>query len=128
MRTGTLGFTLVADCPECESGQLRVRTRRADGEPFLSCSRFPVCRCAMPYVEGLAEIEDELDSLRAEVIRLRGQASAPPPTFSESAATEKLRALLVRFHPDKRGVTVPTIEVAQAVGEIFNLVRKGGPR
>lgn len=127
MRAGTLGFTLVADCPECEGGQLRVRTRRSDGEPFISCSRFPLCRCAMPYVEGLDEIRGELEQLRGELRWLRTQRPAPQQALPEAAA-ERLRALLVRFHPDKRGVTVPTIEVAQAVGEIFNLVRKVGPR
>jgi hypothetical protein len=127
MRVGTLGFTLVADCPDCDSGQLRVRTRRSDGEPFLSCSRFPLCRCAMPYVAGLAEIQAELDGLRIEVRLLRSRSYAPPHALPEEAA-DKLRDLLVRFHPDKRGATVATLEVAQAVGEIFNLVRRGPPR
>lgn len=125
MRSGTLGFTLVADCPECGRGQLRVRTRRSDGEPFLSCSRFPQCRCAMAYVDGLAEVYAELFALRLEVRPLQAQDIAAPVGGHEAALA--IRELLVRFHPDRRGATIDTIEVAQHLGAIYNRL-KGAAR
>jgi ssDNA-binding Zn-finger/Zn-ribbon topoisomerase 1 len=125
MRVETIGATLVAECPDC-GGQLRVRTRRSDGEPFLSCSRFPRCRCAMSYVEGLAEVHAELSALRLEVRSLKAREVVPAPPGGEEAI-RTLRDLLVRFHPDKRGATVATLEVAQAVGEAFNRLRRAGP-
>lgn len=124
MRYGTIGFTLVAECPECGLGQLRVRTRRADGKPFLSCDRFPQCRCAMPYARGLEEIHGEMEALRFENRALRAHRGAIPMNGSEAASA--VRDLLVRFHPDRRGATVATLEISQAVGEIYNRLKGGG--
>lgn len=127
MRYAPLGVTLTGTCPRCGEGDLLVRTRRVDGEPFLSCSRFPACRCALPYVDGLAEIRAEIETLRSEVSQLRAHGSVPPAAGPQDPA-RLLREILVRFHPDKRGATVATLEVAQAVGEAFNLLRQARTR
>ncbi|MFO7662193.1 MAG: hypothetical protein R6X18_06315 [Chloroflexota bacterium] len=33
----------VVKCPVCKIGEMAIRIRRADGEPYWSCNRQPAC-------------------------------------------------------------------------------------
>ncbi|MDE2914193.1 MAG: type I DNA topoisomerase [Paracoccaceae bacterium] len=36
-------------CPECNKGELSVRTARQNGTPFIGCSNYPECRFTRPF-------------------------------------------------------------------------------
>lgn len=90
-----LGVRLTGDCPKCGS-EIVVRRRRADGEAFLSCLSYPVCKWGGDYDKALDELSDEMMELRDENRRLR--ASGPKASLG---IDRELRSIIAVAHPDK---------------------------
>lgn len=38
----------VVKCPICKIGEMAIRIRRADGEPYWACNRHPACSHRQP--------------------------------------------------------------------------------
>lgn len=95
---------LSGDCPKCGAALVR-RTRRRDGNPFLSCSGYPACSFAEDYDPHLNEIADELEQLKARVRVLERQArgQSAPRTSSASGIdiSRALRDVIAAAHPDR---------------------------
>jgi ssDNA-binding Zn-finger/Zn-ribbon topoisomerase 1 len=66
---------LSGNCPRC--GELLVRrTRKRDGNPFLSCSGFPDCKFAEGFDPQVNRLADEITKLRGRVAELEGRGGA----------------------------------------------------
>jgi len=90
-----VGVRLAGDCPKCGS-EIVVRRRRADGEAFLSCLSYPVCKWGGDYDQALDELSDQMTELRDEIRRLR--SSGPKASFD---IDRELRVIISVAHPDK---------------------------
>lgn len=108
-----VAMRLSGDCPKCSKPLVR-KTRRADGNGFLSCSGYPDCRFAEdldPHLDDLAtqirELNARVDELQAQV---RRQAQQPPRSQSGGGLrnqrgslnlSRELRDLIAAAHPDR---------------------------
>lgn len=98
---------LTGTCPLC-GGDLRVRRRRSDNEPFVGCSRYPGCHYTTDYDVALELLHDELE---------RNKSGAP------ASVRRQLRDLVFRFHPDRAGDSVSTTEVVAAINNLLDTIR-----
>lgn len=102
---------LTGTCPLCD-GELRVRRRRADNEPFVGCVGYPACRYTADYDVVLENLHDEVKELRRST-----KAAAP------DSVRRRLRELVFRFHPDRAGASVATHDVVAALNELLDRTR-----
>jgi ssDNA-binding Zn-finger/Zn-ribbon topoisomerase 1 len=52
-------LAVTESCPVCRAW-LVTRHRRADGQPFIGCSRFPACRFTEPYDARLSRLAERV--------------------------------------------------------------------
>lgn len=93
----TSGLRISSDCPKCTRPLVR-RTRRRDGNPFLSCSGYPRCDFAEDYDSKLNDLVGEVDELRREVSALRHQVVRGGP---RAEVDRELRGVITFAHPDR---------------------------
>lgn len=107
---------LAGDCPRCGRPLVR-RTRRADGNAFLSCSGYPECRFAEdfdPHLNALADQIRELTARVAELERGRSRGGAAP------GLSRELRDIIAAAHPDRWPAAA---ELAHLVTSRLNALR-----
>ena len=84
-------FRLDSKCPDCGS-YVVTRTRRADGERFLSCSAYPECRWAGDYDEALQELAESYAQMIMEARSGRRDSGG---------ISDALREIIGLARPDK---------------------------
>jgi len=77
----------MAACPECGSS-MAVRYRRADGRPFLGCTRYPACRGTRGYSGGTRRPTSARGASASPLVR-------PSPSRPTTTQTSKLPGALV---------------------------------
>lgn len=97
---------LSGDCPRCGQPLVR-RTRRADGNAFLSCSGYPTCKFAEDFDPHVAALAEEVGKLRA-----RSPASVD--------LARELRSIIAAAHPDRWPAAA---ELAHAITARLNALR-----
>jgi ssDNA-binding Zn-finger/Zn-ribbon topoisomerase 1 len=110
---------LSGACPKCRSPLVR-RTRRSDGNPFLSCSGYPDCKFAEDYDPHLNELADQVRVLTARVDSLQAQLRSQGTARSSPDLSRELRAVIAAAHPD-RWPTAP--DLAHLVVAKLNALR-----
>ena len=105
-------------CPECHE-RVAVRHRRRDGEPFVGCTGYPLCKWAAPYDAAVQAVAHELAEAQQA---LEDKHTDDTPRARVTA--KDLRQLLAWSHPDKHGgADIPAHEVAVRVGELLDRVK-----
>lgn len=88
---------------------MRLRHRKADGEPFLGCEYFPRCRFVADYDEILQgatqSLRRTIDVQRTHIDRMISKIAALQPPESPSSPSDSLplKTVLALCHPDKWG-------------------------
>jgi ssDNA-binding Zn-finger/Zn-ribbon topoisomerase 1 len=96
---------LSGTCPLCSRPLVR-KTRRSDGNAFLSCTGYPSCKFAEDFDQHVDEVAREIADLRDEVQILRAQLRAQPmpgrrPSTSAIDISRELKLLVASVHPDR---------------------------
>jgi hypothetical protein len=114
---------VVERCPECGAG-LRVRSRHADGERFVSCGDYPRCRWAesidarsQRLAERVAELEDELADAYLTIGETKNAKAAAPI----SVVDRELKALVFRWHPDRHPKPVDSTTLVAELNRVREL-------
>ncbi len=103
-------FRLCGECPRCDA-EIVVRTRRADGARFVSCSAYPSCRWAGDYDNALAEL----------AARYEQQAPRQRPRGDVDISRE-LRRVIAAVHPDRHRDNPLATEIAKLLNELRDRV------
>lgn len=107
-------LAVVEACPACGE-RLRVRRRKADGEPFLGCVGWPSC-------DYTADYDTRHQRLAARVLDLEAQLATATP---RPDLARELRALIAFAHPD-RWPRAPDL-AHEVTARLTDLRRRCGP-
>lgn len=91
---------LAGECPRCKSPLVR-RTRRTDGNAFLSCSGYPACKFAEDWDPHVARLSEDVDALRSEVAQLRSELARGRRSSHTPDISRELRDVIAFAHPDR---------------------------
>lgn len=115
------GVAVVERCPLC-GRWLAVRKRKRDGGVFIGCSGWPKCDFTSGYDEReqalaqtITRLERRLSAVEEELGVVKNAAVAP-------WVADKLRDMIVMFHPDKRPEGLTAHEVVSELNALRDSV------
>lgn len=105
---GIMAFTVSETCPDC--GELLVvRTNKKQGNLFLGCRGYPLCKYACGY-------DHEMNNLAREIRRLDGLLSTSGRGSGGDSNTKSiLKKLVFQFHPDRNDRMIDPLEITKAI-------------
>ena len=131
----TEALRVSRSCPRC-GDPIVLRRRKSDGRHFVSCSGFPLCRFAEDYSVHERRLAGRIEALEHEVTVLGARLAAVESSrrlrteedvvYVRDALADRVKALVVRFHPDRHGGAALATEVCAALNDLrYKVAGKG---